>query len=195
MKCMFAGAYWGPRRESKESAAGRLAGFFRELATRCEGRAFAKWDRLAKSRAAGLRAPIETDPASLAMHLKGNYTDFDRKLIEDIGYTFGAWNGGELSILAAIGSWNKLVTNSVVLDFDTNTVRPDAYRPIMEALVRAFDPENAVITSSELIRDRPRPWEVGLLTYERGGQIEEGRSQHQPATTWWQHLQRDLERK
>jgi hypothetical protein len=74
---MFIGAYWSQRRESKESAASRIADFLRGLAG-C-GDELASWYRKGKSRRAGLRSPMVLEAAPLADELKQNLGDFDRQ--------------------------------------------------------------------------------------------------------------------
>lgn len=170
---MFIGAYWSGRRESKESAAERLGAFLAVLAS-C-GDAFATWYSKGTSRAAASRSPLNLDPASLVSNFKPNRRDADRLPIPDLGYSFGAWNGGDFSLSATMGSWNEHVGNAVVPNLGADSEFDQAsYQQIIEAAVRAFDPDHAVVTSHEHIRraGATRPWEVGLFAYHRGGRIE-----------------------
>jgi hypothetical protein len=45
---------------------------------------------------------------------------------------------------------------------------------MIEEIVRAFDPDHAVVTSHEHLRDvgATNPWDAGVLRYHRGGPIE-----------------------
>lgn len=170
---MFIGAYWSERRESKESAAERIAAFLEALAS-C-GDAFATWYSKGASRASALRSPMGLDATSLVSSLKPNRRDADRQPIPDLGYSLGAWNGGDVSFSATIGSWSEHVGNAVVLNLGAEKeIGQDLYQRIMEAVVRAFDPDHAVVTSHEHISrvGATRPWEAGLFTYHRGGRIE-----------------------
>jgi hypothetical protein len=170
---MFVGAYWGQRKESKESAAERIAAFLEDLAG-C-GDAFATWYSKATSRAVALRSPMGRDAASLVRNLKPNRRDADRQPIPELGHSLSAWNGGNFSFSATIGSWNEQVGNAVVLNLGAERdLGQDSYQRIIEAAVRAFDPDHAVITSHEQINraGATRPWEVGFFMYHRGGRIE-----------------------
>jgi len=51
----------------------------------------------------------------------------------------------------------------------------NSYRAILEMLVRTFDPEHGVVTSSKYL-DKvgvANPWEAGMFTYVRGGLVEQ----------------------
>ncbi len=170
---MFIGAYWSQRSEPQESAAGRLAVFLEALAS--FGDDFATWYGKGVSRSLALRTPMKLDAASLVGNLRANRRDGDRMPIPDLGYSFGAWNGGDVSLSATIGSWNEHVGNAVVLNLGADTgIGRDSYQRVMEAAVRAFDPDHAVVTSHGLMSraGATRPWEAGLFTYSRGGRIE-----------------------
>lgn len=170
---MFIGAYWSQRKESKESAAQRMAAFLEALAG-C-GEDFACWYSKGRTRATALRSPIELDAASIAINLKSNRRDTDRQPIPDLGYSLGAWNGRNISLSATIGGWSQHVGNAVVLNLGDERRGEVSYRPIMEIIVRAFDPDHAVVTNHEYIgrAGATKPWEGGLFTYHRGGVIEQ----------------------
>lgn len=170
---MFIGAYWSQRRESKESAAERIAAFLEALAGR--GDAFASWYSKGRSRAAALKSPICRDAASIARKLKSNLRDFGRQPIPELGYSLNAWNGANASFSATIGGWSKFVGNSVVLSLSAEErLSAKTCRTIMEDAVRVFDPDDAVVNSDKRIAKAgvSHPWEGGMFTYHRGGVIE-----------------------
>lgn len=171
---MFIGAYWSQRRESKESAAERVEAFLEALAG-CGGE-FTSWYSKGKSRAAALRSPIGLDAASIASKLKPNRGDFDRQPIAELGYSLNAWNGANASFSATIGCWSEHVGNAVVLNLGAEEqLSEGTYRTIMEEMVRAFDPDHAVVTSHEYMAraGATMPWEAGLFTYTRGGTVQQ----------------------
>ena len=66
--------------------------------------------------------------------------------------------------------------NDVVLNLgDDDRLTDNSYRTIMEQMVRAFDPDHAVVTSHEYIgrAGATMPWEAGLFTYTRGGTVQQ----------------------
>lgn len=170
---MFVGAYWSQRRESMEAASARLASFLKALS---EQRAdLSKWYRKAGSRDAALRSVLTPDGASIVGELKPSRRDVDRQPIPELGFAFAAWNGAEASLSAQIGAWSPYVRNAVVLNLGSGVrLGEDSSRALLEALVRAFDPDHAVVTSHEHLAKAgvTNPWEAGLFTYQRGGRIE-----------------------
>jgi len=68
------------------------------------------------------------------------------------------------------------VGNSVVLKLGSEgRLSESAYRTIIEEIVRAFDPDHAVVTSHEYIAraGATMPWEAGIFTYTRGGTVQQ----------------------
>jgi hypothetical protein len=70
-----------------------------------------------------------------------------------------------------VGSFSRHVANSVVLSRESDRSTPNLaeVRPILEAAVFIFQPENGVVTSDDLL-DRAgaeMPWEAGWITYDR----------------------------
>jgi hypothetical protein len=170
---MFVGAYWSQRKESKSSAAYRVASFLKAITGR--GTEFETWYSKGKSRAAALRTYIELEAGAIARNFTPNRKDADRQTIPDLGFRFSAWNGASVSFSATMGSWSKFVHNAVVLDLgEDNQHSEEFYREIIEEMVRAFEPNHAVVTSDEFIgrADANMPWEAGLFTYSRGGTVQ-----------------------
>jgi hypothetical protein len=170
---MFVGAYWSQRKESKESAAHRVAAFLKAIAD-C-GDELMTWYSKGKSRSAALRTPIELEAESIASKLNPNRRDADRQPILDLGFRFSAWNGANASFSATIGSWNQHVRNAVVLDLGHDDQQTASfYRALIEEMVRAFEPDHAVVTSDDHIARAggTMPWEAGVFTYTRGGTVQ-----------------------
>jgi len=175
---MFVAAYWSQRKESKESAADRIAAFLGALGSKEEG--FATWYNQGRSREAALRSPLALDAASIATRLRANQRDVDRQPIPVLGFQFAAWNGSNASFMANVGSWSAHVMNSAVFDVgDDQRLGDDWYQAVLGDMVRVFDPDHAVVTSDRLLAERgaSHPWEAGLFTFHRGGVIEAHNSQ------------------
>ena len=170
---MLVGAYWSVREESREAAAARIADFLAALSAYHED--FAAWYGKGKSKSATAQSRLALDAPSIAKKLKVNYTDVGRQPIPDLGFSLWVWNDKGAWLSIDIGCWCERVTNSVVLDVSKDDGRsPDWYRPILEEMIRVFDPDHAIISSDE-IRERlgeKRIWELGWFTYERGAGIQ-----------------------
>jgi hypothetical protein len=171
---MFVGAYWTQREESKEVVAERIATFLTTLAENFER--FATWFSKAKSRAAALRSPLTIDSAAVMSKLSVNRRDDNRQPIPELGFRLALWNGDDASFSATMGSYSSFVGNSVVLDIDESAaLSVDAYRIMLDEMVRIFTPDHAVVTNDEHLArtGATEPWEAGWLTYERGREIRE----------------------
>lgn len=171
---MFVGAYWSQRKESRESASARVATFLAALSN--HGAEFSKWYGKGKSRDAALRSPLALDAASIARELRPNRRDTDRQPIPELGFGFAAWNGAKASFSAHVGIYSRHVRNAVVLSLgDGGSFSDESSRAVLEQMVRAFDPDHAVVTSNAHLAKAGvlNPWEAGKFTYHRGGDIED----------------------
>ena len=171
---MFIGAYWGPRRESRERVAERIAEFLQSLPN--ASGSLATWYTKGQSRASA-KALIVATPDKIASRLKTNRREDNDEIMSELGFSIGAWNGGHASLHATIGAFTPYIGNSVVLSYDESSLdlSRSECRDVLESAVRAFDPDKAVATSSEYVTRMGcgQPWEAGMLTYTRGGKIEE----------------------
>lgn len=170
---MFVGAYWSERAESRVSAARRVTAFLRAVSG-C-GVQFATWYSKAYSRSAALRTPIELEVGAIASKLSRN-RDMDRQPILQLGFSMSAWNGTNASFSATVGCWSQYVGNAVVLDLDDDgSLTMDIYRVLIEEMVRAFDPDHAVVACDDHMRRTGAtvPWEAGVFTYTRGATVQQ----------------------
>lgn len=173
---IFVGAYWSERMEPRETAGNRIASFLETMSALSED--LAQWFPKGKSRAAALRVPLDLGATAIAGSLSPNRLDSDRHPIPDLGFRFGAWNGTNVSLSVTIGAANRFVRNAVVLELDKDARRNESvYRSLIEGIIRAFDPEYAVVTSDAYIANAgaEMPWEAGLFTYERGAGLKQHR--------------------
>jgi hypothetical protein len=171
---MFVGAYWQQRKESREEVAGRVTRFLSDLGAR--NALFSKWFSKGRSKAAA-GTPIVMDASGLAGNLKVNRRDVGGDVMPELGFTLGIWNGDGVSMQATAGAYNPYVRNSVVLSFDTveDRLTKADWKVVLEAVIGAFDPEHAVVTSADyMTRHQPsNPWDAGWFTYSRGVGVRE----------------------
>lgn len=171
---MFIAAYWGRRPEPKGRVADRLADFLQAVAS--SGDALATWYLKGRSRELA-KTPVAPTALQLAAFLKTNRRDDNGEVMSELGFSLGLWNGGHVSLQATIGAFSPHVQNSVVLSYDRKSFDLDRSicRAALEAAVQAFDPDKAVVTSTEYLETVgvTEPSEAGMLTYRRGGKVEE----------------------
>lgn len=167
------GAYWRARPESREACAHRLVAYFSDLSQ--ADTALGHWFKRARSKAAATK-PFPVDAAGLLANLKTNNRDVDGEPIQELGFSFGAWTGSQGDLTASIGGtlggYSPYVGNSVVLAFESTLVSREAMlRSLLEAAVAAFEPDDAVVATSDVFsshRGLP-PWGTpGTLSYRAG---------------------------
>ena len=173
---MFVGAYWPQRQESREQAAERIARCLNLLSSRDP--ALATWFMKSRKKPAAA-VPLHPGPQAVASHLKVNRRDVGRDVMAELGFSLAAWNGSDVSLDVTIGAVSPFVLNSAVLSFrgasPTSRRAPGDWRDLIDAAIDAFDPEHAVVTSTDLLtrKKAPKPWHVGWLTYDLGGEVME----------------------
>jgi hypothetical protein len=172
----YVGAYWGPRAEPVETCASRLRPFL----TRLGGLhpRLAEWHTTVDNTSADA-PPIQVDEDTLRELLSRgrNRTDFDGRIIEDLGYRVSLWNGREddweCGIRVTCGVTATSVPNALVLDppFPTpangELFRPTTVRGMVEAAVESWAPERAKFITNGLDEKQEHlpPPQVGWLTY------------------------------
>ena len=154
---LYAGAYWGPRRETLDACAERADAFMEGL--RSLDPALATWYKLGRSRRDALRHQvlIEHDVLRKLLESGRNRRDFDRTVIEELGYSMFLWNGQEPSIGLHIGCGvsSPYVTNVVVIDLPRSDedlgklASAETARNLMRLLVQCWDPEWSTLSSHD----------------------------------------------
>jgi hypothetical protein len=138
----------------------------------------ATWFLKARKKSAAV-VPLHPAPREIASKLRVQRRDVGGDVMSELGFGFEVWSGGNVSLDITIGAFNQFVLNSAVLSFrDPSETRSlGEMRSFMAAAIDAFDPEHAVVTSTELLtrRKAQKPWQVGWLTYDRGGEVMEHR--------------------
>ncbi|MCG8421216.1 MAG: hypothetical protein MJE77_25120 [Proteobacteria bacterium] len=173
---MFVGAYWSQRQESREESAKRIVLCLSLLKSQSE--LFAEWFMKARTKAAAFENPLSIDLDTVASTLRVDRRDVGGEAMPELGFSLSVWNGKNASFTATVGVYSPYVRNAVLLSFDESptTFSADDWKALLEAMIRAFEPDHAVVTSHEHL-DRvgaEAPWESGWFTYQRGGEIQEG---------------------
>jgi hypothetical protein len=179
----FIGAYWGAREESQRECAVRVAAFFEALAK--EGIGLSRWYKKAKSR----RTPLVALPrgaAEIEPLLRANRRDIGGDVIAELGFSFSAWTGLEAKTVASLsctcGAYSPMIGNTVVVSFESSSSPTlEFLQEILRAAVSAFDPEDAILNSSERLSKHEISvpvWEVPAICCYKSGS---GFSQSEPA--------------
>jgi len=157
LETYYAGAYWGPRKESPEECARRLELLLAALPH--VDLSFTNWFIQAKSLEESLKRPLELTHAALTQWIKrGTMRSDGGKAMEDLGYSLGAWNGERnaydaSSVLIGCGRYHERGANRCL--FHLPRRGPNAERvltaPVLSGLVRsmalAWEPDRAVAMS------------------------------------------------
>ena len=174
----FVGAYWAARREPRHECAVRVAAFLHGIA---EQLPLGGWYLSGRGQKAPL-VQLEISAVAIERELKTNNRDVDGKAIENLGFRLRVWNGNDnepASFAMTCGAWSDYVKNSAVLSLPPQSAPPDEVtakplRTLLEHSVQVWDPDYAVVTSSESMARKGggMPWDVGgWFAYERGGEV------------------------
>ena len=151
----YAGAYWGPRKETPEECARRAEAFLAAIAKLDP--AFSQWFEQGRSRKDALKRSIESSGEALEKRVRRGR---DRQF-EDLGYSLWAWNGAPDDYDACgfnfkCGGYCEGLFNRCVVTLPARG--PNSERvlsvPVLTGLVRsmvlAWEPDSALATSSML---------------------------------------------
>ncbi|RKH13363.1 hypothetical protein D7X74_21990 [Corallococcus sp. CA047B] len=170
----FAGAYWGARKESSEQCARRAGSLFAVLPS--IDPSFTQWFQQGRSRKDALKRPIAPTHAGLEkLILKGK----DR-VVEDLGFRFGAWNGAPddsdgSSFNVTCGSYSERVSNTCVFNLPHRGPTADrvltahVLAGLVRVLATSWEPDFATVMSSPHLQsaetgDPSSSW-IGWITY------------------------------
>jgi Immunity protein 52 len=177
---VFMGAYWGCREETRHECARRIVDFLASIASQ---ECYSAWyPKTWRKRAAA--DPLELSVEAMAAALRVQGRDIGGGLIPELGYSLGVWNGRDddsASFMATCGAFSRYVTNAVVLtlgqrDPPQGRAGGVPFFEILQNMVSAFDPDDAVLTSNEFIERSGfrTPAEAGgWIVYRRGGGFRE----------------------
>jgi hypothetical protein len=171
----FVGAYWGAREESQRECAVRVAAFLEALAR--DGIGLSQWYKKAKSRKAPL-VLLPKDAEGLEPLLSVHLRDLDGEVVADLGFSFAAWTGPEAKAVGSLSvecgaycSVVGMISNAVVVSFEPSpSPTMEFLQEILRAAVSAFDPEDAVVNSSERLSQYSLPVTEApaIYRYKRG---------------------------
>ncbi len=176
---MFLGAYWGPRRDSAADAAARIAGFLGTLVATAPS--LSHWYHTGDVvRTDGALPLAAIDARGVQAQLDPIRTDSDQREIPELGWHMALWNGADVDLSVSIGIRDNTALNCVVLSFgpDAEELPQNIQSEILSAMIRTFDPDRAIATDNRLLDavHAEFPWEVGWLTFSRGGRLSVGGS-------------------
>ncbi|MFY2560694.1 immunity 52 family protein [Corallococcus terminator] len=182
LETYYAGAYWGPRRESPEQCAHRTATFLNLLAS-CDP-FLAHWYKYTRSRKDARKHPLmPPDETTLAEHFrKGVNREGNGRVFFELGLSFLFHNGGDKDDSASIninsGSYAESNSNVCVLSLPTLGRSENADRiitaPVLASVLRcmalAWEPDWAIAMSdayrsTENARDGQANDRPGWITY------------------------------
>lgn len=172
---IIVGAYWASRKESRIECASRVSGF---LASIADADVFSFWYRKERRKSSS-RSQLRVEIESILPELKSNNRDDNGMAIEELGFSFGAWNGRDVmsaSLSVRCGAFSNVVGNAVVLSLPDSEAPPAEadrvlFRSTMEKMLVAFDPDTIVLTSTEFLNrlGGGTPVDVGgWVVYRRG---------------------------
>ncbi|RKH13361.1 hypothetical protein D7X74_21980 [Corallococcus sp. CA047B] len=174
IETIYAGSYWGARKESAEECALRMERLFAELAN--VDPCFAQWFQQGRSRKAALQRPIEPKASALEPLIRRGRD----RVFEDLGFRISGWNGvgddhGASGFEVTCGGYSHAVNNFCVFNLPSLGSHAEQVltAPVIGGLVRsmaiAWEPEWAIATSPahrNLVTDSPKPGTfVGWVMY------------------------------
>lgn len=148
----YAGAYWGPRKETPEECARRAEAFLAAIAD--VDPSFSRWFDQGRSRKDALKRPIEPSGAALEKRVRRGR---DRQF-EELGYSVWAWNGVPDDYDACVfnfncGSYSEGQSNRCVINLPSRGTNADrvlsarVLTGLVRSMVLAWEPEFALATS------------------------------------------------
>lgn len=177
----YAGAYWGPREESPEECARRMAAFLHLLAP-CDP-LLAHWYKPARSLKEARKHPLMPPdvPTLTELFRRGVNREKGGPVFEQLGFSLWLGNGGGKSDSASLqiscGCYSEAVSNACLLPLPTPGHGPHADRiltssvlaGVVRSMALAWEPDWAVATSDihrRLMHETSRAGTfVGWVTY------------------------------
>lgn len=179
LETYYAGAYWGPRKESPEECARRGVSFLKLMAA-CDA-LLAHWNKIPKPRGRGRKTPLM--PPDLATLIEAFRRGVNREpggpAIEDLGLTVEAYNDGSGQDFAHVrmhsGSYAEGMSNACVLSLPSKgggaerILTASVLTEVIRGMALAWDPDWAVAMSESHrdMDDEDGPVDVwtGWVTY------------------------------
>jgi len=163
MKGFMLGAYWNARPADLAKCTEDLERFFAQLAE--VDPLLGRWFERGRSRTDALKRKVATsDPQRLRdLLLKGRHrADIGRRVFEDLGFSFGLWNGAgdekeKAGVSIHCGSYNERVGNNVCIDLPykaENAKWVENASALLAHVAEIWRPRWAGIMSKKAMRER-----------------------------------------
>jgi Immunity protein 52 len=175
----YAGAYWGPRKESAEECARRAVGFLNLLAS-CDP-LLATWNKIPKPRGKGRKTPLmPPDMATLTEAFRrGVNREPGGPAIEDLGLSVSAYNDGErgefVYLRMLCGSYARSISNVCLLDLPSRGASAERLTTaplltnVVRSMVSGWEPDWAMAGSTAYRKfdgePNSSPFFLNWLTY------------------------------
>ncbi|MCP4247704.1 MAG: hypothetical protein GY778_11700 [bacterium] len=153
------GGYWGPRQETAETCARRLGRILSEL-SKCDD-VFSSWYEKAYSRAAALKTKVDWRQSDVLYELVRagtSRTDFGQKVMRELGFHIGLWNGRPnstavgLSVTCGLYAKTAGLCNVAVFDLPESLGSFECAaktKQVLLAVATAWEPQWAGVFSGE----------------------------------------------
>ncbi|MGC4013100.1 MAG: hypothetical protein QM755_01080 [Luteolibacter sp.] len=139
-----------------------------------------QWFTKGKSAKTAPKSPVPVTAEEIESYLKTNNRDVDGSAIAELGFNLNLWNGGSATLSITCGAFSPAIRNSVVVSLPPTAEVGEGVlatlRSLLDACIDAWDPTNAVATSSQLIAQEGggMPWQTrGWLNYSNVGPVPE----------------------
>ncbi len=174
----YAAVYWGPREESLDECTDRTVRWFEAIGQ--VDPLFANWFHKGYSRKEAMTRPFSPGREAIRDLLdRGrHYTDFDPKVMPDLGFDFGLWaDAGDdeaASLSVGCGMYSPYVSNVCLLEppgagpAAERLVQVDVFRQLLSAAVRCWEPDHGLVVSHQCLDKLnlgDQDFDVGWLTY------------------------------
>jgi hypothetical protein len=93
-----------------------------------------------------------------------------------LGFRLALWNDAGASLSVTIGADSEWVKNAVALSYGgAESISSAVWKGVLRALIDTMAPEHAGVATETSLSHNPQAfaWQVGWITYERGGEIVE----------------------
>jgi hypothetical protein len=162
LESYYAGAYWGPRKESPEDCAQRTAAFLNQIA-RCDP-VLAHWYKPARSLKDARKYPLMPPdvPTLTELFQRGVNRERGGPAIAQLGYSFWFGNGGSgadsVDLRITCGDYSGASPNCCVMPLPRKgasaerIITASGLADVLRSMARAWDPEWAVAVSDDYRR-------------------------------------------
>jgi hypothetical protein len=146
MNKIIIGAYWGPRKESREDSGIRLSHFFNEQSM--IDPALAIWELLGPNDA--ILGTTQTD-ATRALPDLHSIENENPPIDPRLGRRFRGWKPRGSSFATLTGRLGSTMENNVLIGTREGEFTDEQLKHLFQVTVQVFDPDAAMITGGEML--------------------------------------------